>query len=151
MAENKDTTKKSETSTKKQALPEQDSPKQDHPTVEEKVTEKSDSRIEVAEQYSIFETGGKQYQAVKGQTLAIEKIEGEPGQKVEFKEVLLKKTGDGNFEIGRPYVEGATVKASIVKHDKAPKVIIFKFQRRKKTRVKKGHRQPLTVIRFEAV
>lgn len=135
MVENKATAEKKDTTAKK---------------VEKKVT-KAASQIEVAEQYSIFETGGKQYQAVKGQTLAIEKIEGEPGKELEFKEVLLKKTGDGNFEIGKPYVEGATVKASIIKQDKGPKVIAFKFQRRKKTRVKKGHRQPITVIRFEAV
>ena len=103
------------------------------------------------DKYAIFETGGKQYQAVEGKTIAIEKLEGEAGDTVEFKEVLFKKLDDSNIQIGQPYVEGSTIKATIVKHDKDKKVIIFKFKRRKKSRVKKGHRQPLTVVRIESI
>ena len=102
------------------------------------------------ERYSIFQTGGKQYQAIEGKTVAIEKIEGEAGTMLEFNEVLLRKTGHGAIEIGQPFVQG-TLKASIVKQMQGPKVIIFKFKRRKKSRVKKGHRQPITVIRIEAI
>lgn len=100
--------------------------------------------------YAIFQTGGKQYQAVEGKTLAIEKIDGEPGTPLKFTEVLFRKNSKGAFEIGTPHLE-APVTASIVKQMRGPKLIVFKFKRRKKVRVKKGHRQPATVIRFEAV
>ena len=102
------------------------------------------------DRYAIFQTGGKQYQAIEGKTIAVEKIEGEPGEKIEFKEVLLRKDGDDNVEVGTPYIE-TPVKASIIKQHKDPKVIIFKFKRRKKSRVKKGHRQLKTVIRIESI
>ena len=101
------------------------------------------------DRYAVFQTGGKQYHALEGKTVAIEKIEGEQGDLVEFKEVLLRKLGD-TVEIGQPYVS-TPIKASIIKHSKEPKVIIFKFKRRKKSRVKKGHRQPFTVIRIESI
>ena len=100
--------------------------------------------------YAIIQTGGKQYQAIKGKTIAVEKIEGEIGAPFEIKEVLLRKTGPEEVEIGQPFLD-KPVKASIVKQIKGPKVIIFKFKRRKKSRVKKGHRQPGTVIRIEEI
>jgi len=102
------------------------------------------------DKYAIFETGGKQYQAVEGKTIAIEKIEGNAGDKLEFENVLFRKDGAGNFKVGTPYLEGS-ITASIVKQMKEPKVMVFKFKRRKKVRVKKGHRQPKTVIRVETV
>lgn len=100
--------------------------------------------------YAIFITGGKQYQAVEGKTLAIEKIEGEAGAPLEFTEVLFRKEGEGKFEVGTPHLK-KSIKASIIKQMKEPKVTIYKFKRRKKVRVKKGHRQPKTVIRIEAI
>lgn len=102
------------------------------------------------ERYAIFQTGGKQYQALEGKTVAIEKLNGEPGDAVEFSDVLFKKTADGAFQVGKPFL-ASPIKASIVKHAKEKKVIIFKFKRRKKVRVKKGHRQPFTVVRIEAI
>jgi len=104
---------------------------------------------QVAEKYAIIQTGGKQYQAVEGETIAVEKIEGEPGAKIEFKDVLIRKTTEG-LEVGKPHLE-KPVTASIVKQMRGPKVIVFKFKRRKKVRVKKGHRQPATVVRIESV
>lgn len=100
--------------------------------------------------YAIFATGGKQYQAIVGKTIAIEKIDGDSGARIEFKEVLFKKSGDEKFEVGHPYVEGA-IKASIVKQTQGPKLIAFKFGRRNKIRTKKGHRQQLTIIRIESI
>jgi large subunit ribosomal protein L21 len=87
---------------------------------------------------------------IEGKTVAIEKIEGEVGNKIEFNEVLLRKLGADSVEIGQPYLQKPVV-ASIVKQMKAPKVVVFKFKRRKKYRVKKGHRQPLTVVRIDAI
>jgi len=98
--------------------------------------------------YAIFQTGGKQYQAIEGQTIAVEKLEGAAGDIIEFSDVLLRKNGE-NIEIGQPFL-GTPIQASIIKHIKTPKVVIFKFKRRKKSRVKKGHRQPMTVIRVQS-
>ena len=106
---------------------------------------------QVAEQYVLFQTGGKQYQAIPGKTLAIEKIEGEPGAQLEFSEVLLRKTSAENVEIGTPYVSGVVLKASIVKQMRGEKLVVFRHKRRKKSRVRKGHRQPITVIRIESI
>ena len=103
------------------------------------------------EKYAIFQTGGKQYQAIPGKTLAVEKLEGEAGDKVEFSEVLFRKSSEDKFEFGSPFISGAKLKASIVKQMKNPKIVVFRFRRRKKSRVKKGHRQPMTVVRFEAI
>jgi len=104
----------------------------------------------VFEQYAIFQTGGKQYQAIPGKTIEIEKLEGDAGNLIEFSEVLLRKTGENKVEIGRPYVT-TPIRASIVKHMRGPKVIAFKFKRRKKSRVKKGHRQSHTIVRIESI
>jgi large subunit ribosomal protein L21 len=105
----------------------------------------------VAEKYAIFQTGGKQYQAIPGRTLAVEKLEGEAGSKIEFSTVLLRKSGaDAEVEIGAPYVEGATLVTSIVKQGRGPKIVVFRHKRRKKSRVRKGHRQPMTVLRIES-
>ena len=109
------------------------------------------SRRPAFDKYAIFQTGGKQYQAIPGQTVAVEKIEGEAGDTVDFSEVLFRKLAEEKFEFGYPFIKGVQVKASIIKHDKGPKVIAFKFKRRKKSRVKKGHRQPLTVVRIESI
>lgn len=102
------------------------------------------------ERYAIFQTGGKQYQGIEGRTVAVEKLEGEAGDAVTFDQVLLRKEGADKFEIGQPYVKTA-VKAVIVKQLKTPKVIAFRFKRRHKVRVKRGHRQPMTVIRIESI
>lgn len=100
--------------------------------------------------FAIFQTGGKQYQAIEGKTVAIEKIDGEAGDKVEFTEVLLRKTAAGKAEIGQPFLK-TPVKASIVKQDAGPKIVVFKFKRRKKYRTKQGHRQLRTIIRIESI
>jgi large subunit ribosomal protein L21 len=115
-----------------------------------KASKSGHTEVTTAEQYAIFQTGGKQYQAIEGKTVAIEKIEGEPGAKLEFQEVLLRKLGDGNIEIGKPHLETA-VKASIVKQMRGPKVVAFRFKRRKKVQVKTGHRQDMTIIRIESI
>lgn len=109
------------------------------------------SETKTYEKYAIFQTGGKQYQAVEGKTLAVEKLEGEDGAQLEFSEVLLVRDAAKQvLEIGQPFLT-TKIKATIVKQTKGPKLIAFKFKRRKKSRVKKGHRQSLTVIRIEQI
>lgn len=104
----------------------------------------------VFDRYAIFQSGGKQYQAIEGKTVALEKLDAEVGKEVIFDEVLLRKTNAETIEVGQPFV-ATPVKASVVKHTKGPKLIAFKFKRRKKYRRKIGHRQPITVVRIEAI
>ncbi len=103
-----------------------------------------------SDRFAIFQTGGKQYQAIEGKTIAVEKLEGEAGDSISFDTVLFRKQAEGNFEFGTPFLK-ESIKATIVKHDKGPKLIAFRFKRRKKVRVKKGHRQPITVIRIVSI
>jgi large subunit ribosomal protein L21 len=102
------------------------------------------------DRYAIFQTGGKQYQAIEGKTVAVEKLEGEMGDPITFDQVLFRKEANGQFEIGKPFLS-EPIKATIVRQDKGPKVIAFRFKRRHKVRVKRGHRQPLTVVRIESI
>ena len=104
----------------------------------------------VFNRYSIFQTGGKQYQAIEGKTVAIEKLDANVGDTVTFNDVLLRKTAENDIVIGTPFVKDP-VKAIVLKHDKDKKLIVFKFKRRKMSRVKRGHRQPFTVVRIESI
>jgi large subunit ribosomal protein L21 len=100
--------------------------------------------------YAIFARGSKQYQAVEGKTLAIDQIEGEPGTKLEFKDVLFRKSGENTFEVGKPHL-AKPVTAVIVKQMKGKKTMALRFKRRKKVSVSNNGRACLTVIRFETV
>jgi large subunit ribosomal protein L21 len=95
--------------------------------------------------YAVIKTGGKQYKVEKGTTVRVEKLEGDPGTKLSFDEVLL---ADGEkVQIGAPVVSGAKVAAEIVAQEKGDKLIVFKFRRRKAYRRKNGHRQSYTAIK----
>jgi large subunit ribosomal protein L21 len=107
-------------------------------------------QIKTFDAYAIFETGGHQFFGVPGKTIEVEKLEGEDGAKLVFDKVLLRKTSQGAIEIGAPYL-GTKVTATIVKQTKGPKLIAFRFKRRQKVRVKRGHRQLATVIRVESI
>ncbi len=100
--------------------------------------------------YAIVETGAKQYRVEVGTEFSVEKLRGEVGDSVTLDKVLLIKSDEETL-IGTPYIEGAGVKATIVAQGKAPKVIIFKYLAKKDSRKKKGHRQPFTLLRVEAI
>jgi large subunit ribosomal protein L21 len=100
--------------------------------------------------YAVVSTGGKQYKVQQGETLRIEKIPGEVGAKVTFDRVLMVADGE-NVRVGQPVVEKAAVTASIVEQDKAKKILVFKYKRRKRYRRKNGHRQPFTAIRIDGI
>lgn len=104
----------------------------------------------IFERYAIFQTGGKQYQAIEGKTVAIEKLEAEAGQEVVFPDVLVRKLKEGSVEFGQPFLD-APIKGIVVKHDLERKVLVKKFKRRKKYNVTQGHRQPFTVVRITAI
>ncbi|MCC2646723.1 MAG: rplU [Rickettsiaceae bacterium] len=98
--------------------------------------------------FAIIKTGGKQYRVAKDSVLRIEKIDGEPGAKVEFDEVLMIGDAAKPSVIGMPLVKGVTVTAEIVGQVRDAKVIVFKKKRRQNYRRKKGHRQELTQIKI---
>jgi len=99
--------------------------------------------------FAVFKTGGKQYRAAADDVLEVGKIEGEPGDIVEFGEVLL--VGGDNVTLGKPSVAGATVAAEVVEQGRGPKIIAFKKRRRKNSRRKRGHRQEFTRIRITEI
>ncbi len=100
--------------------------------------------------YAVIETGGKQYRVEVGTELEVEKLEVGAGDTVTLERVLLVADGEG-AAIGRPVVDGATVSAEVVRQDRADKVIVFKYRPKARRRVKKGHRQDLTVLRISDI
>lgn len=104
----------------------------------------------VFDRYAIFATGGKQYQAIEGRTVAIEKLDAAAGATVTFDDVLLRKQSPEKIEVGQPFVT-TPITATIVKHMRGPKIIAFKFKRRKSYKRKVGHRQPITVVRIVSI
>ena len=100
--------------------------------------------------FAVIRTGGKQYKVAKDDVISVEKLAGEPGAAIEFGEVLM--IGEGaEIVTGTPLLDGASVSAAIVGQSRAPKIIVFKKQRRKNYRRKKGHRQHQTVLRITAI
>ena len=99
--------------------------------------------------YAIFETGGKQYKAEKGDVLRVEKLDLDEGKLVSF-DALVVADGD-DVKIGTPTVKGAKVRAKVEEHGKAKKVIVFKYKPKRKYRKKQGHRQPYSVIRITSI
>ncbi len=95
--------------------------------------------------FAIVETAGYQYLVSKGERIIIPANIGEEGKVVEFDRVLMVKK-DGEVEVGKPYIDGVKVQGVIKKTGKLPKVIVYKFIRRKNYRRKKGHRQQFTEV-----
>ncbi len=100
--------------------------------------------------YAVIKTGGKQYKVAQGDVLRVEKIDAEPGQEIDIQEVLMLVSND-DVTVGTPLIQGATVKAKVVEHGKAKKVIVFKKKRRKGYKVKRGHRQHYTTLEIQEV
>ncbi len=101
--------------------------------------------------YAVFQTGGKQFRAEAGVKLRIPTLVAEPGDTVTFDHVLLAGDGSDTVHVGTPVIDGATVKAEVLRHGRGKKVIVFKRKRRKGYRKKQGHRQNFTEVRIDAV
>jgi len=99
--------------------------------------------------YAIIETGGKQYNVEVGKTIKVEKLDVNPGDSFVFDKVLLVSSDE--TKVGAPYVAGATVGASVLAQDKEKKVIVYKYKSKKGFHKKKGHRQPFTALRIDAI
>src|SRR6266436_9777322 len=99
--------------------------------------------------FAVIKTGGKQYRVAADDKLKVEKIDGEPGDIIQFGEVLM--VGGDTVTLGTPTVAGATVAAEVLDQGRGPKVIAFKKRRRKNSRRKRGHRQELTLVRITEI
>jgi len=100
--------------------------------------------------YAVIQTGGKQYRVSEGDVLEVEKLDAEPGAALSISEVLMV-SGTAGLQIGAPFVAGATVAAEVVDQVKAPKVIAFKFKRRKGYHRTVGHRRQLTKLKITSI
>jgi len=100
--------------------------------------------------YAVLSTGGKQYKVEEGDILRIEKITGEVGTSVSFDKVLMFSDGE-NVRVGAPVIDGISVSGHIVEQDKAKKILVFKYKRRKRYRRKQGHRQPYTAVKIDSI
>ncbi len=100
--------------------------------------------------YAILESGGKQYRAVEGETIELDRLPIPAGQEVTLDQVLLLVDED-NVTVGTPLVKDVNVFAKVVEHFKGPKVIIFKYSPKKRIRVKTGHRQNHTRLQIEQI
>ena len=90
--------------------------------------------------YAVIASGGKQYRVSEGDVVRLERLDVESGAQVEFKDVLLVKTGDRIY-IGQPIVQGATVSGVIESQGKDDKILVFKYKKKKQYRRTRGHRQ----------
>ena len=100
--------------------------------------------------FAVIQTGGKQYRVSEGSVLRIEKLPADAGATVEFGEVLLVGEGD-SIKLGKPFLDGAKVTATVQSHGKAAKVRIVKFRRRKHYLRQKNHRQPFTEVKVTGI
>jgi large subunit ribosomal protein L21 len=100
--------------------------------------------------YAVIRSGGKQYKVTPGQTIRLEKVAGDAGSKVELGNVLLVEN-EGNIQVGSPLVANAKIQATVLEHDRAKKILVFKKKRKKQYRRTQGHRQDYTSVRIDSI
>ncbi len=99
--------------------------------------------------YAVIETGGKQYKVAEGDKLFIEKLPQADGN-VSFEKVLLV-SNDNGVMVGQPFIDGAKVEATILKHGKHKKVLMMRYKAKKDLRKKRGHRQMYTQVEIKSI
>jgi large subunit ribosomal protein L21 len=99
--------------------------------------------------FAVIRTGGKQYRVAAEDVLKVDKVAGEPGEIVQFGEVLV--VGGDAVTLGAPTVAGASVAAEVLEQGRGPKIIAFKKRRRKNSRRRRGHRQEFTLVRVTEI
>ena len=99
--------------------------------------------------YAVISTGGKQYKVAEGDVIRVEKLGAEEGSKVSFDKVML--IGGDELTIGKPYIDGASVEATVTANGKDKKVIVYKYKRKTGYHKKNGHRQQYTQVKIEKI
>lgn len=100
--------------------------------------------------YAVMETGGKQYRVQVGDVVFVEKLDCEADSKVTLDKIVMV-AGDDGVKVGAPYVDGASVEATVLKNGKSKKVTVFTYKSKKNEKRKMGHRQPYTQVRIDAI
>ena len=100
--------------------------------------------------YAVVSSGGKQYKVHESEILRVEKISGDIGTPVSFDRILMFSDGE-NVNVGQPVIENVLVKGHIVEQDKAKKIIVFKYKKRKRYRRTQGHRQQYTAVKIDNI
>lgn len=101
--------------------------------------------------YAVIETGGKQYFIKTGDTLKIEKIDGEPGKDIVFDKILMLADEKGaDVKIGNPYIDGASITATVEEQGRSRKLRVVKFKRKIRYKRTRGHRQHFTKVKVKA-
>lgn len=100
--------------------------------------------------YAVIVSGGKQYRVKEGQSIQVEKLDGEPGSAVKFENVLMASKEDAQ-KVGTPYLKGWSVQAEVVSHGRHDKLRIIKFKRRKHHMKQMGHRQWYTELKITQI
>lgn len=100
--------------------------------------------------YAIVDIAGQQFKVEQGRKIFVHRLDAEVGASLDFEKVLLIDS-EGTVKVGAPYVEGASVKATVLEHLKGNKVLVFKKRRRKGYQKLNGHRQCLTQILIEGI
>ena len=100
--------------------------------------------------YAVIASGGKQYKVQEGEILKVEKLPGEVGSEVAFDDVLMFSDGE-NTSIGTPLLADVSVQGHIVEQNRAKKILVFKYKRRKRYRRKQGHRQQYTAVKIDSI
>ncbi len=101
--------------------------------------------------FAVIETGGKQYKVSEGDVIFVEKLEAEANAEIIFDKVISVSKRSGSISVGKPYVKGATVKATLIKNGKSKKVTVFTYKPKKDSKRKLGHRQPYSQVRIETI
>jgi large subunit ribosomal protein L21 len=100
--------------------------------------------------YAVIQTGGKQYRVSEGDTVKVEKLLAEAGASIDIDRVLMVADGD-DVKVGKPYLDGVKVTATVESHGRAKKVKIVKFRRRKHYLKRQGHRQWFTALKIVSI
>ncbi|MEM6708716.1 MAG: 50S ribosomal protein L21 [Pseudomonadota bacterium] len=100
--------------------------------------------------FAVIASGGKQHRVAEGEVLKLEKLNAEPGESVTFDQVLMVGSGE-QVTVGKPYVDGSTVEAEVLRQDRDKKIRILKFRRRQNYMRRQGHRQSFTEVRITSI
>ena len=100
--------------------------------------------------YAIVEDGGKQYKAVIGESIEVDRYPLEVGAEIDMERVLLISDGE-NIKVGTPFIQGAKIQATVLAQVKGPKIVVFRYKAKERIRTKTGHRQQYTKVRIDAI